>query len=101
MSATQDRVAAASDRRDAPLEMNPADFRAAGHALVDRIADLLGSIQAAPEVARTILRQAQLAAAQGRSADAIDVVTRAREAFASLGMTGYEALAKALESGLS
>ena len=44
MSVTQDRVAATSDRRDAPLEMDPADFRAAGHALVDRIADLLASM---------------------------------------------------------
>ena len=53
MSATQDRVAAASDLRDAPLEMSPADFRAAGHDLVDRIADLLASIGERPVAPNT------------------------------------------------
>jgi len=53
VSATQDRVAAASGHRDAPLEMNPADFRAAGHALVDRIADLLASIGERPVAPHT------------------------------------------------
>ena len=53
MSATQDRVAAGSDRRDAPLDIDPADFRAAGHALVDRIADLLASIADRPVAPHT------------------------------------------------
>ncbi|MEP6800821.1 MAG: aspartate aminotransferase family protein [Acidobacteriota bacterium] len=33
-------------RRVAPLEMEPEEFRAAGRALVDRVADLLGSLRA-------------------------------------------------------
>jgi aromatic-L-amino-acid/L-tryptophan decarboxylase len=53
VSATQDRVAAASDRRDAPLEIDPAVFRAAGHALVDRVADLLSSIAERPVTPHT------------------------------------------------
>lgn len=32
-------------RRLAPLEMDPEEFRAAGRALVDRAADLLGSLR--------------------------------------------------------
>ena len=48
MSTTQDHVAAVSDRRDASLEMDPAQFRAAGHALVDRIAALLASLSDRP-----------------------------------------------------
>ena len=53
MSVTQERVAAVSDRRDAPLEMDPATFRAAGHALVDRVADLLASIGERPVAPNT------------------------------------------------
>jgi len=53
VSATQDRVAAASEQRNAPLDMNPADFRAAGHALVDRIADLLASLAERPVAPHT------------------------------------------------
>jgi glutamate/tyrosine decarboxylase-like PLP-dependent enzyme len=34
--------------RDAPLEMSPEDFRAEGHALVDRIADFLASLPGRP-----------------------------------------------------
>ena len=36
------------ERREAPLEMSPEEFRAAGHRLVERIADLLGSLPARP-----------------------------------------------------
>jgi len=36
------------ERREAPLEMSPEQFRAAGHRLVERIADLLGSLPARP-----------------------------------------------------
>jgi aromatic-L-amino-acid/L-tryptophan decarboxylase len=53
VSVTQERVAAVSDRRDAPLEMDPAAFRAAGHALVDRVADLLASIGERPVAPNT------------------------------------------------
>ena len=53
MSVTQERVAVVSDRRDAPLEMDPAAFRAAGHALVDRVADLLASIGERPVAPNT------------------------------------------------
>ena len=53
MSATQERVVAVSDQRDAPLEMNPSQFRAAGHALVDRIADLLASVPERPVAPHT------------------------------------------------
>ena len=53
MSVTQERVAAVSDRRDAPLELDPAAFRAAGHALVDRVADLLASIGDRPVAPHT------------------------------------------------
>jgi aromatic-L-amino-acid/L-tryptophan decarboxylase len=34
--------------REAPLEMSPEEFRAAGHLLVERIADLLGSLPTRP-----------------------------------------------------
>ena len=53
MSTTQDHVAAVSDRRDASLEMDPAQFRAAGHALVDRIAALLASLADRPVAPHT------------------------------------------------
>src|SRR4030095_9512624 len=48
VSATQERVAADSDRRDAPLDLGPARSRAAGHKLVDRVADLLASMSERP-----------------------------------------------------
>jgi glutamate/tyrosine decarboxylase-like PLP-dependent enzyme len=44
VTATQERVAAHSERRANPLDIDPAQFRAAGHALVDRVADLLATI---------------------------------------------------------
>jgi len=53
VSTTQDHVAAVSDRRDASLEMDPAQFRAAGHALVDRIAALLASLSDRPVAPHT------------------------------------------------
>ena len=53
MSATQERVAVTSDRRDAPLEIDAAQFRAAGHALVDRVADLLATIGERPVAPHT------------------------------------------------
>ena len=53
MSATQERVAAASEKRDAPAEIDSSQFRAAGHALVDRIADLLASISDRPVAPHT------------------------------------------------
>lgn len=36
------------NERDAPLEMQPEEFRSAGHALVDRIADFLGTLRDRP-----------------------------------------------------
>jgi len=36
---------APADGRHAPIEMSPGEFRAAGHALVDRIADLLATMR--------------------------------------------------------
>jgi aromatic-L-amino-acid/L-tryptophan decarboxylase len=56
VSATQEHVAAASQRRDASLEMDPAQFRAAGHALVDRVADLLASLSERPVAPHTTPR---------------------------------------------
>ena len=53
MSTTRDHVAAVSDRRDASLEMDPSQFRAAGHALVDRIAALLASLSDRPVAPHT------------------------------------------------
>lgn len=53
MSATQDRVAGTSDKREAPAEIDSAQFRAAGHALVDRIADLLASLPERPVAPHT------------------------------------------------
>jgi len=53
VSATQDRVAASTERRDSPAEIDSAQFRAAGHALVDRIADLLASISDRPVAPHT------------------------------------------------
>jgi len=53
VSTTQDHVAAVSDRRDASLEMDPSQFRAAGHALVDRIAALLASLSDRPVAPHT------------------------------------------------
>jgi glutamate/tyrosine decarboxylase-like PLP-dependent enzyme len=44
VSATQEHEAAVSEPREVPLNLTDAEFRAAGHALVDRIADLLSSI---------------------------------------------------------
>jgi glutamate/tyrosine decarboxylase-like PLP-dependent enzyme len=46
-------VAAGSDRRDVPLELDPTVFRAVGHALVDRVADLLASIAERPVAPHT------------------------------------------------
>jgi len=53
VSATHERVASETDRRDAPLEIDTAVFRAAGHALVDRIADLLATIAERPVAPHT------------------------------------------------
>jgi glutamate/tyrosine decarboxylase-like PLP-dependent enzyme len=53
VSATQDRVVAGKDDRDAPVNMDAAIFRAAGHALVDRVADLLASIDERPVAPHT------------------------------------------------
>ena len=53
MSATQERVPVSSERREAPAEIDSAQFRAAGHALVDRIADLLASISDRPVTPHT------------------------------------------------
>ena len=53
MSATQERVPVSSEKREAPAEIDSAQFRAAGHALVDRIADLLGSISDRPVTPHT------------------------------------------------
>ena len=53
MSATRERVPASSERREAPAEIDSAQFRAAGHALVDRIADLLASISSRPVTPHT------------------------------------------------
>ena len=53
MSATQEHVAVPTERREAPAEIDPARFRAAGHALVDRIADLLASISDRPVTPHT------------------------------------------------
>ena len=53
MSATQERVPVSSEKREAPAEIESAQFRAAGHALVDRIADLLGSISDRPVTPHT------------------------------------------------
>jgi glutamate/tyrosine decarboxylase-like PLP-dependent enzyme len=43
----------ANDRRVAPLDIEAADFRAAGHALVDRVADLIASIAERPVAPHT------------------------------------------------
>jgi aromatic-L-amino-acid decarboxylase len=48
VSATQERVGVTSDKREAPAEIDSARFRAAGHALVDRIADLFASLPERP-----------------------------------------------------
>lgn len=51
MSAAKDAPAARRTRvrrPPAPLEMSPEEFRAAGHALVDRISDFLASIRTRP-----------------------------------------------------
>ena len=48
MSATQERGTAGSDQRDAPIDLDAAQFRAAGHKLVDRVADLLASMSERP-----------------------------------------------------
>jgi aromatic-L-amino-acid decarboxylase len=53
VSAIQERVAAADERRDVPLEIDSARFRAAGHALVDRVADLLASLPERPVAPHT------------------------------------------------
>ncbi len=53
MTATQDRVAADSDRREVTLDIDPAAFRAAGHALVDRVADLLATLAERPVAPHT------------------------------------------------
>ncbi|HUQ80967.1 MAG TPA: pyridoxal-dependent decarboxylase, partial [Gemmatimonadaceae bacterium] len=54
MSATQDRVVdALAPERDALLEIDPAEFRAAGHKLVDRVADFLATIAERPVAPNT------------------------------------------------
>jgi len=53
VSATQERVAATSEKRQAPADIDSAQFRAAGHALVDRIADLLASLSERPVAPHT------------------------------------------------
>lgn len=53
MSATDDCATGVESRRHAPLEMDPEHFRAAGHALVDRVADLLASLPERPVAPHT------------------------------------------------
>ena len=48
MSAIQERLAGTNERRQAPAEIDSAQFRAAGHALVDRLADLFASLPERP-----------------------------------------------------
>src|SRR5688572_3521239 len=66
MSATQERDVAVIDRRDAPLELDPAEFRAAGHALVDRVADLLRSVGDRPVAPNTTPREVRARLGDGR-----------------------------------
>jgi len=53
VSATREQVPVSSQTRDAPAEIDSAQFRAAGHALVDRIADLLASMSNRPVTPHT------------------------------------------------
>ena len=53
MTAIHHREAHVAEERDVPLKLTDAEFRAAGHALVDRIADLLGSIETRPVAPNT------------------------------------------------
>ena len=57
MSATQEPEARVNDQRDVPLNLSNAEFRAAGHALVDRIADFLESIGDRPVAPNTTPRE--------------------------------------------
>ena len=53
MSAIQDREVQMAEQRNVPLKLSDAEFRAAGHALVDRIADFLESIEHRPVAPNT------------------------------------------------
>ena len=66
MSATQDREASVGNEREVPLHLTDAEFRAAGHALVDRIADLLGSIETKPVAPHTSPREVRSRLGDGR-----------------------------------
>ncbi len=81
MSATQEREARLSEERDAPIDLSDADFRAAGHALVDRIADFLATIEdrpvapnTSPSAVRATLGESQL---PETGADAGEILDRA------------------------
>ena len=53
MSTIHFREATVAEERDIPLKLTDTEFRAAGHALVDRIADLLASIETRPVAPNT------------------------------------------------
>ena len=69
MSVIQERDAAIAPRREAPVEMDPAEFRAAGHALVDRIADLFGSLGERPVAPHTTPGEVRALLGDGRLPD--------------------------------
>jgi glutamate/tyrosine decarboxylase-like PLP-dependent enzyme len=69
-------------QRDVPLELSDAEFRAAGHALVDRIADFLASIEdrpvalkTSPSEVRAWLGEPQLPEGGAEAADLLEHVT--------------------------
>jgi len=55
-----------SDRRRAPIEMSPEEFRAAGHRLVDRIAEFLESIPKRPVTPAESVEKVRAALGDGR-----------------------------------
>ena len=81
MSTTQDRVAAPADRRNGSVDIDAASFRAAGHALVDRIAELLTTLGDRPVAPHTTPAAIRARLGDGRlpekSSDPVALLERA------------------------
>jgi hypothetical protein len=80
-------------KRIAPLEMSPREFRAAGHRLIDRIAEFLGSIPNRPSRSPETPPRDPLAARRGglpdRGKDTGALLDRASDLLRAFALNGH------------